>query len=177
MATQNRNTDPNFRDLNSRDLEASLTTRPVTRDEVAYRDGYVSGKTAEQLEYDRRRAAEARMYEENARLRADNGVSTGLILGFVLAGVAAVVGGLLYVYNDIGGGAATPTPEATTPQQPSNDTTIIQRTIERTREVVPAPAQIQLPDVNVDVTPPPATTPEAEQPNPAADAQTPEQPQ
>lgn len=167
MATQNPNP-------NSQDFDTSVNARPATRDEIAYRDGYVRGKAAEQREYDRRRAAEARMYEENARLRADNGVSTGLILGFVLAGVAAVVGGALYVYNDMS--TPTATPEATTPQEPSTDTTIIQRTIERTREVVPAPTQIQLPEVNpeINVTPP-APAPEAESSEPAPatdDAQT-----
>lgn len=155
----NQNIDPNHRDF-----QASVNTRPVTNDEVAYRDGYVRGKVAEQSEQDRRRALDARIYEENARLRADNGVSTGLILGLVLAAVAAVVGGLLYVYSDANtGGVATP--EAVSPQ-PTNETTIIERTVERTQEVVPAPSEVTLPEVNVDVTPPPA----AEQPAPAPEA-------
>jgi hypothetical protein len=162
MSTQN--TDPN--NPNNRDFQQSINARPATNDELAYRDAYVQGKVAEQREQDRRRALDARIYQENARLRADNGVSTGLVLGLVLAAVAAVIGGALYVYSDAGDGSivAPVTPEATTPE-PASDTTIIERTIERTQEVVPAPSDITLPDVNVNVTPPPAP-----QPNPAPEA-------
>jgi hypothetical protein len=158
-------------DSYDRDFTNSVNARPVTRDEVAYRDGYVRGKSAEQLEQDRRRAADARMYEANARMRADNGVSTGLLMGLVLAAVAAVIGGALYVYN-ADQGTVTPTPEATTPATPqssNNDTTIIQRTIERTREVVPAPSNVQVPPVNVEITNPSEPAPEAA-PAPAPEA-------
>jgi hypothetical protein len=155
----NQNIDPN-----NRDFQASVNTRPVTNNEVAYRDGYVRGKVAEQSEQDRRRALDARIYEENARLRSDNGVSTGLILGMVLAAVAAVIGGIVYVDSDAGNRGVVP-PEAVSPE-PANETTIIERTVERTQEVVPAPPEVTLPDVNVDVTPPPA----AEQPVPAPEA-------
>ncbi len=152
------NTDPQ-----DQDFDKSINTRPVTNDEVAYRDGYVRGKSAEQIEQDRLRATDARVYEENARVRADNGVSAGLLLGLVLAAVAAVVGGAIYVYT-ADQGAVTPTPEATTPQPANNDTTIIQRTIERTREVVPVPSNVQTPPpVNVEI-----TTPAAPAPAPAA---------
>lgn len=150
-----RNTDPR-----NRDFETSINTRPATSDEIAYRDGYIRGKSAEQLEYDRRRAAEARMHEENARLRADNGVSTGLILGLVLAAVAAVVGGLVYVSSTDGVGTVTPTPEATTPE-PANETTVIERTIERTQEVVPAPSAVEPPEINVELNNPLETAPSA----------------
>ncbi|MEA5448928.1 hypothetical protein VB780_10140 [Leptolyngbya sp. CCNP1308] len=159
-----RNTDPR-----NRDFETSINTRPATSDEIAYRDGYIRGKSAEQLEYERRRAAEARMHEENARLRADNGVSTGLILGLVLAAVAAVVGGIVYVSSTDGVGTVAPTPEATTPEattpEPANETTVIERTIERTQEVVPAPSTVEPPEINVELNNPleaaPATAPEA----------------
>ncbi|WP_035985924.1 hypothetical protein [Leptolyngbya sp. KIOST-1] len=161
MSTRNRKTD----DIRSRDFESSINTRPVTNDEVAYRNGYVRGKSAEQLEQERRRATEARIYEENARLRSDNGVSAGLILGLALAALAAVIGGLIYVYSEeTNPGAVTPTPEATSPEPATNETTIIERTIERTQEVIPSPAPVQTPEVNVELnTPAPAPA----QPEPA----------
>ncbi|WOD38243.1 hypothetical protein [Nodosilinea sp. E11] len=164
-----RNIDPN-----NRDLESSVNTRPATQNEIAYRDGYVRGKSAEQLERDRRRAAEARVYEENARLRADNGVSTGVVLGFILAAIAAIFGGVLYLYNNEAGtgqGTTNPTPATTTPattapEPPTNETTIIERTIERTQEVVPAPSSAEPPQINVELNNPfqPGTAP-----NPQAD--------
>ncbi|HZG40682.1 MAG TPA: hypothetical protein VEZ50_18555 [Nodosilinea sp.] len=153
-----------------------MNTRPVTNDEIAYRDGYVRGKSAEQLEHERRRAAEARVYEDNARLRADNGVSTGLVLGLVLAAVAAVVGGIAYVYSDAGNEPTitTPAPTSTTPQPANNQRTIIQRTIERTREVVPVPTPAQPPEINVELNNPvqPAPNPAPVNPAPANPAPT-----
>ncbi|MGG6238529.1 hypothetical protein ACQ4N7_07790 [Nodosilinea sp. AN01ver1] len=156
MAT--RNTDPR-----NRDFEASINTRPVTNDEIAYRDGYVRGKSAQQLEHERRLAAEARIREENARLREDNGVSAGLILGLALAALAAVIGGLIYVYSEENPvpGTANPTPEAVSPEPADNETTIIERTVERTQEVIPAPSSAQPPEINVELnnpvqSPPPA---------------------
>ncbi|MBE9113706.1 hypothetical protein IQ273_30495 [Nodosilinea sp. LEGE 07298] len=149
MSTQN--TDPR-NNPRSRDFESSINTRPATNDEIAYRDGYVRGKSAEQLEQERRRAAEARIYEENARLQADRGISTGLILGLALAALAAVVGGLIYVYlEETDPGTAVPTPEAVTPEPTNNETTIIERTVERAQEVIPAPSSAQPPEVDVDL--------------------------
>lgn len=163
MSTQN--VDPN-----NRDFQNSVNARPVTRDELAYRDGYVRGKTAEQLQQERRRALNARMHEENARLQADNGVSTGLVLGLVLAAVAAVIGGILFVSSS--GTTVTPvpeatTPEATTPEPTNNETTVIERTIERTQEVVPAapaPVNVEPPQIDVELTNPvePAPAPEGQ---------------
>ncbi|PZO40403.1 MAG: hypothetical protein DCF17_11925, partial [Shackletoniella antarctica] len=100
MSTQNIDPDNRSKPSNPEPFEATVNSRPVTQDEIAYRDGYVQGKSADQLEEDRRRAAQARAYEENARLRADNGVSTGVILGLILAVVAAVFGGVFYLYNN-----------------------------------------------------------------------------
>lgn len=178
-------------DAYDRDFTDSVNARPVTKDEVAYRDGYVRGKSAEQLEQERRRAADARVYEANARARADDGVSIGLVMGLVLAAVAAVLGGALYFYN-ADQGTVTPAPETTTPQpgtpQPvapppatpqssNNDTTIIQRTIERTREVVPVPSNVQTPPANVEINPPAEPAPQTAPPAPEADPVAPTQPE
>ncbi|MBD2105840.1 hypothetical protein [Nodosilinea sp. FACHB-13] len=181
MAT--RNTNPR-----NRDFDTSINARPATPDEVAYRDGYVSGKSTEQLEQERRRTEEARIYEENARLRADNGISTGLILGMVLAAVAAIVGAVAYVYSDANDGRIIPVPQAPAPEapapEPTNETTIIERTIERTQEAVPVPTApapsapapaVQPPDINVElnnpVAPAPSEAPEAPSAAPEGQAQ------
>jgi outer membrane biosynthesis protein TonB len=156
MAT--RNTDP-YATPRDRDFDSTVNTRPATSDEVAYRNGYVRGKSVDQIERDRRLATDARIYEDNARRRTDNGISTGLVLGLVLASVAAVVGGLAYVYSTDTpdpAPAETTTPEATTPPPTNNETTIIERTIERTQEVIPAQPS---PPVNVEVLPPPQPAP------------------
>lgn len=187
MSTQNIDPDHGNKIPNPKPFEATVNSRPVTPDEVAYRDGYVQGKSAEQLEVDRRRAIDARRHEENARLRADNGVSTGVILGFVLAAIAAIFGGVLYLYNNNDSPSPiAPTPDATTPEatspEPTNETTIIERTIERTQEVIPAPApsRVEPPQINVEVAPAPAPAPApaaAPAPAPAPDSQAqPEQP-
>jgi hypothetical protein len=179
MATRNNNP-------RNQDFDASINARPVTPDEVAYRDGYVSGKSADQLEQERRRAEEARVYEENAKLRTDNGVSTGLILGLVLAAVAVVVGAVAYVYSDANDGRIIAVPQAPAPEapapEPANETTIIERTIERTQEAVPVPTApapsapapaVAPPDINVEVNNPVAPAPSAapEAPSAAPDSQ------
>lgn len=166
-----RNTNPR-----NQDFDTSINARPVTKDEVAYRDGYVNGKSTEQLEQERRRAEEARIYEENARLRADNGVSTGLILGVVLAAVAVVVGAVAYVYSDANDGRLIPVPQAPAPEapapEPTNETTIIERTIERTQEAVPVPTApaptVEPPDINVELNNPVAPAPSAAPETPSA---------
>lgn len=167
-----QDTDPSTNPKN-RNFQDSINTRPATADELAYRDGYVRGQVAKQRENAERRALESRIYEENARRQANEGASIGLVLGLTLAALAAIIGGLFYVYNDTNNPEPiAPTPEATTPE-PTSETTIIERTIERTQEVVPTPSQITLPDVNVDVTPPPAAqpsaTPEAAEPTNTAE--------
>lgn len=139
-------------DPRNQNFEASTNTRPATDDEIAYRNGYVRGKSAEQLEQERRRAAEARVYEENARLRADNGASAGLILGWAFAAAAALVGGLVYIYStDATSGVANPTLEAPSPEPASSETTIIERTVDRPQEVVPAPSSVQPPEIDVEL--------------------------
>lgn len=140
-----------------RDFENSVKTRSANDREVAYRNGYANGKVTEQIQRDRQ-VQQAQLYEENARLRNDNGASLGLVIGMLLAATAVVVGAIVYMDSGAGNqGAVTPTaptPEATTPP-PAPETTVIERTIERTQEVVPTPVPVQPPQVNVEVTPPP----------------------
>ncbi|MEO1093808.1 MAG: hypothetical protein AAFX01_02765 [Cyanobacteria bacterium J06638_28] len=142
-----------MKDLNQDSNETSLqsvTGRKATADEVAYRNGYVQGRSIEMQAHDRAAAYERR----RAQKAADNSLTTGLLLGLLITGVAGIVGGIIYFYNPQSTTAPVAAPETTpetetTPAQVENNTTIIERTIERTREIVPAPSDISLPDVEI----------------------------
>ncbi|MBD2092201.1 hypothetical protein H6F67_20330 [Microcoleus sp. FACHB-1515] len=140
----------------------NVNGRPVSSDEINYRDGFVQGQVEEQrYQYERERASES------------NGAAAGLLIGTLLA---ALVGGAiaLFYYNSqdrqpdvIVQPTTAPTSPAPSPQaqqSPSpqpQQTTIIQRTIERQ---VPAPA----PQVNIQAPAPAPAAPAA--PAPAAEA-------
>ncbi|NJL22070.1 MAG: hypothetical protein HC895_16660 [Leptolyngbyaceae cyanobacterium SM1_3_5] len=142
----------------------NLNGRPVSSDEVNYRDGYVQGQAEEQrYQVERNRASES------------NGAATGLLIGTLLA---ALVGGAiaLFYYNSqdrqpdvivqptTAPASPSPQPQQSPPPRPQQ-TTIIERTIER--EVpVPAP-QAPAPQVNIQA-PAPAPAPAA--PAPAAES-------
>jgi hypothetical protein len=111
MSTQNINP-------KNRSFEASINTRLATKDEIAYRDGYVRGKATSQLEQDRRRAVQAQLYNKSLSSQTDKSLSAGVILGFVLAAVAATFGAVFYFYGGLTGGpgAVSPAPVAPTPE-------------------------------------------------------------
>ncbi|GEM_PF-5206689 len=50
MRTNHNKNDSNIGDRTDREFVDSIHARPVTRDEVAYRDGYVNGKLTEQVQ-------------------------------------------------------------------------------------------------------------------------------
>lgn len=153
----------------------SVTGRKVTADEVAYRNGYVQGRSIEMQAHDKAMAHE----RHRAQRAADNNLATGLLLGLLVTGVAGIVGGIVYFYNPQNATAPVEAPEAVTetetaPTQVENNTTIIERTIERTREIVPAPSEISLPDVEINLpsgnTAEPAPADESTAPTEAAPA-------
>ncbi|TVQ05773.1 MAG: hypothetical protein EA368_18765 [Leptolyngbya sp. DLM2.Bin27] len=119
MSTQNINP-------NNRDFEASINTRPVTKDEIAYRNGYVRGRATGQLEQDRRRAAQAKLYSEKLNSQTGNSLSAGVVLGFTLAAVAAIFGVIFYFYGGVAGrpGAVTPTPVVPTSEPAPGEPTL-----------------------------------------------------
>ena len=150
-----------------------INARKVTPDEAEYRDGYVQGQASEQrYQYERERVSES------------NGAAGGLLLGTLLA---ALVGGAiaLFYYTSQDReptivpvtpvpAAPSPTPEAAQPQQPApRQTTIIERTIERTQQAAPPAPQvnIEVPAPSAPAAQPPQAAPQAAPQAPAAQSE------
>lgn len=140
MNSQNRNT-------THQPLESTVNGRPVTDREVAYRNGYVNGRVTEN------RAV--RDYEREQANRDTNNTAWGLLLGILLTSVAGLAIGSMFFFDyanrrNIPVGGPTPTavpvpssnnngvsPRSTPETQRS--TTVIERNVERTQQVVPIP--------------------------------------
>ncbi|NMF83206.1 hypothetical protein [Nodosilinea sp. P-1105] len=175
MRTNHNKNDSNIDDRTDREFVDSIQTRPVTPDEVAYRDGYVHGMSAEQTQQRQLRDRDARFYEQEAQARASNGAASGVFIGFLLALIAAVVGGIAFLAMDSGNPGDPGTTEPPTSEAPTQDTTIIDRTIDRTQEIVPipvTPTQSNTPDQAQ----PETTTPESNPESNAATADDPAEP-
>jgi hypothetical protein len=146
-------------------FDETITTRPATDREIAYRNGYVQGRALEQTENYRRRTMQARIREQQARLRAENGAASGVIIGFLIALIAAVVGSIVYFAGDRNPEVQTPEPATTAPEPTNQETTIIERTIERTQQAIPVPQrqapsnQGDQPIINIELTNPIEATP------------------
>jgi len=137
----------------SNDSQDNVHGRKVTPHEVSYRDGYVEGQSVERSQV----VSDQYAREET---RESNGVASGLVIGLAFAAIAALVAGGLYLTTRNETNTA-PVAAPASPQ-PQRNTTIIERTIERTKEAAPV---IQPPDVQINV-PQPAPAPAA--PAPAA---------
>lgn len=108
-------------------LDDSINARPVNRSEIAYRNGYLQGQMVENRFQNERRAQE------------NNNTIGGILLGIFLAasvGLAAIV---FYYFNQ--NSEPTPSPQMSEPSNPEKETTIIEKTIERTQEIVPVPQE------------------------------------
>lgn len=143
--------------FDSNDSQANIHGRKVTPNEVSYRDGYVEGQSVE-------RSQVVRDQYDREEIRESNGVASGLVIGLAFAALAALVAGGLYFTTRSETNPAPVAAPVTAPAspQPQRNTTIIERTIERTKEAAPV---IQPPDVQINV-PQPAPAPAA--PAPAA---------
>lgn len=102
---------------------------------IAYRDGYLHG-----------RDTEYRMQEENRIVRENNSAATGLLYGITITALVGLIGGAVFLLTHRERPSTTPVqvvpvPNTSQPQSPQGQTTIIERTVNRTREVVPAPQQ------------------------------------
>jgi hypothetical protein len=126
---------------NQRDRpQPTVMGRKATAEEVAFRDGYVNGRSAQ----DRSRAVQNQ--RDRASARTDDGIATGLTISFLLVATAGIVGAIAYSVT----GPSNPAPTVeTTPEPGQVENTIIDRTIERTQEVLPAPPRVNWPDVNI----------------------------
>lgn len=140
----------------------AVNARPVTRDEVSYRNGYVEGQNRQ------------RVHEDIQRNRAENSAATGTLIGILIASIAGLVLAALYFLPGNRESQITPAP-ATSPAQSQDDTqdtqpegtnrtTIIER--ERVREV-PAPqnTEIIVPPSTSEPAPPASTQPSLTQPD------------
>lgn len=117
-----------------------INARPITKDEEAYRDGYVRGRSIDETnQYNRERNAE------------NNGLNSGVIIGGILVfsvGLGAAV--WAYANRDLTTQnqriapvtvPASPKPSVM-PTAPANQTTIIERTIEKS-----APPEVKIIEV------------------------------
>lgn len=117
-----------------------INARPITKDEEAYRNGYVRGRSIDETsQYDRERNAE------------NNGLNSGVIIGGILVfsvGLGAAV--WAYANRDLTTQnqriapvtvPASPKPSVM-PTAPANQTTVIERTIEKS-----APSEVKIIEV------------------------------
>jgi len=160
--------------LNDREDNLNQVPNPgesnvVDPNPVDYKDGYLQG-----------RAVEQHRHEANQQVRDNDNAGRGLLIGLILAGTAAIVGGALYLLNQsnqtpapvnrtivVPGAAASPS------VSPSPE--VRERVIERDR-VVPVP---QAPSVNITIPQPsapatqvaPAAQPSSQPTTPKSSAQ------
>jgi hypothetical protein len=145
----------------SNQMRRESNTNRNFSDEVAYQKGYQTGRDSERL-----------LQEETYAVREENSTASGLMIGLALASIAALAGGSIYFLNarnePIQQTAPStqvvpvPVPNNSQPRSSNKETTIIERTIDKTREAVPVPQQ-------------PAKDPEAPAPNINIQLPTPQQ--
>jgi len=136
--TSKKPSDPNsFDDVN---------TRPASADEVSYRDGYVHGRSLEQ-----------QSQSDREQVRESNSTANGLFIGVLFVALIGMGAAAFFYANrsnePVRGSTTSPSPAAVQPQQ--KETTIIERTIDRTQEVVPAAP----PDIKINISPPQPANP------------------
>lgn len=163
-------TPPN-NDTSSRKLEETVTARPVTQSELAYRNGYVNGRAVENHVQN--------SADDERRIRDTNNTAWGLLLGILLTSVAGLAIGSLFFFDYANRNPApstptvVPVPDRDTPvtapspvPQTQRDTTVIERNnIQRTQEIVPVPQPVA-PSPSGDITTPPNSNSGVTQPIP-----------
>lgn len=144
--------------------------REATREEVARRDGYVQGRSDENYAQGTMRTQERMIAQE----RANDSAASGLLIGLLVALLAAGAGAALYFLT----GDRTNVVPVSVPQvekETTRETTIIEREVQAPDVSLPD-VQVDVPDVNlpdVNITnevPEPAAEPEADSaPEPVAE--------
>lgn len=117
-------------------------------------DNTVNNSTAYEKGYHQGRHSERLVQEDNYAVRDNNSAASGIVIGLALAVIAGLAGGAMYLYNQRQESPRqtapstqiipVPVPNNSQPQQaPSSnkETTIIERTIDKTRDIVPVPTQ------------------------------------
>lgn len=117
---------------------------------MAYRDGYLHGRDLEHS-----------VQEENRVVRDNNTAASGLLLGITIASLAGLLGGALYFVTHQNQPTTTPVrtapaPTISQPQPTQKQTTVIERTVNTTKEVIPVPQQ-QAPEAQTSPTQPETT--------------------
>jgi hypothetical protein len=131
-------------------------SNPNVSQEVGYREGYRTGRDSERL-----------YQQEVSSAREENSAASGLIIGLALASLAALAGGAIYFFNDRNEpvqqpAPATqvvpvPVPDNSQPPTTNKETTVIERTIDRTQKAVPVPQQpatnsgANAPNINIEL--------------------------
>jgi hypothetical protein len=127
---------------NNPKIRTDANGRPLTPEEISYQDGYTQGRdTDDEIQYQRERVAE----------------NSGAVSGLVIGGILAALVGLGTAYYYWGQPAPAPTtiinnPPSPAPAAPQKQTTIIDRTVEKT-----APPQVKVVEVEKRVPVPGAT--------------------
>lgn len=165
--------DSSLRNDRTQNLQNEIHSRKATPDEIAYRDGYVEGQSSERSQALRDQYAReqyARDQYAREQIRESNGVANGMLIGLSLAVIAGLVASAIYFVNRSESPAPqTPVTAPASPQPQQRNTTIIERTIERTREATPdvQVPDVQVPDVQINVPEPAAPTTRDSQPAPS----------
>jgi hypothetical protein len=124
----------------SNPIRRDPNSNPNLSREVGYQEGYRTGRDSE------------RIYQQEASsVREENSAASGLIIGLALASLAALAGGAIYFLNTrnepVEQTAPTtkvvpvPVPDRSQPPTSKTETTVIERTVDRTQKAVPVPQQ------------------------------------
>lgn len=127
---------------NDYDVQTTAHGRPATREEVAYRNGYTEAQLREQNRW-------MRMHNHQ-RSQSDN-TPAGILIGLLLASaLGIIIGGFYWASqtDDVIVPVLDPQPtepENAAPNVTERNTTVIERTVDRAQEVVPAePPNVQI---------------------------------
>jgi hypothetical protein len=143
-----------------------VTRREATHDPANYRDGYWQGRESE------------RHAVENQQARENESAASGLLIGLLLAGLAALGAGAYYLLNNQNR-EVVPAPVINVPA-PDQSPQTTERIIERVVPVPQAPPEVNIPTPNVNISVPNPVAPSPAAPAPAAQSQSspaPAQPQ
>jgi len=123
--------------------------RAATPEEAARRDGYVKGRNDENYTQSNLRAQERVVAESRSRARENDSAASGMLLGLIVALIAAGVGAALYFLTGDRTNSVVPVAVPQIEKETTEkETTIIEREVSAPPVSLPD-VQVDLPDVNV----------------------------